>query len=49
VGDKLSRRDIVELGHGGLLQEIHERGMPREIREEDADQQTESEQTEVVS
>ena len=49
VGDKLTRRDIVELGHGGLLQDIRERGMPREIREEDADPQTESEQTKVVS
>lgn len=49
VGDKLTRRDIVELGHGGLLQDIRERGMPRDIREEDADQHTESEQTSVVS
>ena len=31
VGDRLSRRDIIELGHGGLLQDVHERGMPREI------------------
>jgi molybdenum cofactor cytidylyltransferase len=49
VGDKLTRRDIVELGHGGLLQDIRERGMPRDIREEDPEQQTESEQTTVVS
>jgi molybdopterin biosynthesis enzyme len=49
VGDKLTRRDIVELGHGGLLQDIRERGMPREIREEDTDPQTESEQTKIVS
>jgi hypothetical protein len=49
VGDKLTRRDIVELGHGGLLQDIYERGMPRDIREEDPDQPTESEQTKVVS
>jgi molybdenum cofactor cytidylyltransferase len=31
VGDRLTRRDIIELGHGGLLQDVHERGMPREI------------------
>jgi molybdenum cofactor cytidylyltransferase len=49
VGDKLTRRDIVELGHGGLLQDVRERGMPRDIREEAAEQQTESEQTTVVS
>jgi molybdenum cofactor cytidylyltransferase len=49
VGDKLTRRDIVELGHGGLLQDIRERGMPRDIREEDPEQQTESEQTTVIS
>jgi molybdenum cofactor cytidylyltransferase len=49
VGDKLTRREIVELGHGGLLQDVRERGMPRAIREEDAGQQTESEQTTVVS
>jgi molybdenum cofactor cytidylyltransferase len=49
VGDKLTRRDIVELGHGGLLQEIRERGMPRDIGKEAADQQTESEETTVVS
>jgi molybdenum cofactor cytidylyltransferase len=34
VGDRLTRRDIVELGHGGLLQDVRERGMPRDIREE---------------
>src|SRR6266498_987478 len=49
AGDRLTRRDIVELGHGGLLQDIHERGMPRDIREEDADQHTESQRTTIVS
>jgi molybdenum cofactor cytidylyltransferase len=49
VGDPLTRRDIVELGHGGLLQDIRERGMPRDIREEDANQHTESQQTTVIS
>jgi len=33
VGDRLTRRDIVELGHGGLLQDVPERGMPREMKE----------------
>lgn len=35
VGDRLARRDIVELGHGGLLQDIRERGMPRDMKEAD--------------
>jgi hypothetical protein len=39
----------VELGHGGLLQDVRERGMPRDIREEDPDQHTESEQKTIVS
>jgi hypothetical protein len=37
VGDQLLRRDIVELGHGGLLQDVPERGMPREVKEVDAE------------
>ena len=49
VGDQLTRRDIVRLGHGGLLQDIHERGMPREIREEDTGQHTETEATIIPS
>jgi molybdopterin biosynthesis enzyme len=49
VGDRLTRRDIVELGHGGLLQDVRERGMPRDVREEETDRDTESEQTTVVS
>jgi molybdenum cofactor cytidylyltransferase len=49
VGDQLTRRDVVELGHGGLLQDVHERGMPRDIREEDAGQYTESEATTIRS
>ena len=48
VGDRLTRRDIVELGHGGLLQDVRERGMPREIKEEDADQENESESTTTI-
>ena len=46
VGDKLTRRDIVELGHGGLLQDVHERGMPRDVQEDDPSQQT---NTEIMS
>ena len=42
VGDRLTRRDIVELGHGGLLQDVRERGMPRDISEE-AEQDRETE------
>ena len=37
AGDRLTRRDIVGLGHGGLLQDVPERGMPREVRKEDAE------------
>jgi molybdenum cofactor cytidylyltransferase len=37
VGDRLRRRDIVALGHGGLLQDVPERGMPREVKEVDAE------------
>jgi molybdenum cofactor cytidylyltransferase len=42
VGDRLTRKDIVALGHGGLLQDISERGMPRHIdaKEVDAEDET---------
>jgi molybdenum cofactor cytidylyltransferase len=36
AGDRLTRRDIVELGHGGLLQDVPERGMPRDDKENDS-------------
>jgi molybdenum cofactor cytidylyltransferase len=52
VGDQLTRRDIIELGHGGLLQEVRERGMPRDvdIKEDDADHSSKPESlTEVTS
>jgi molybdenum cofactor cytidylyltransferase len=50
VGDRLTRRDIVELGHGGLLQDVRERGMPRDVKEDDSDNNTEPESlTEVTS
>ena len=35
AGDRLTRKDIVGLGHGGLLQDVPERGMPREVQKED--------------
>jgi len=41
VGDTLTRRDIVELGHGGLLQDVRERGMPRDVNEDNSDQDAE--------
>jgi molybdenum cofactor cytidylyltransferase len=37
AGDRLTRRDIIKLGHGGLLQDVPERGMPRDAKEEDAE------------
>ncbi len=49
VGDRLNRRDIVALGHGGLLQDVPERGMPREIKEADIEQQSEPEPTTMIS
>jgi len=50
AGDRLTRRDIVELGHGGLLQDVHERGMPRDVKEDDTDQNPKPESlTEVTS
>jgi hypothetical protein len=30
AGDRLTRADIVALGHGGLLEDAPERPMPRE-------------------
>lgn len=30
AGDRLSRRDIIQMGHGGLLEDIHQRPMPRQ-------------------
>lgn len=38
AGDRLTRKDIVELGHGGLLQEVLERGLPRDAKEDDTEQ-----------
>jgi molybdenum cofactor cytidylyltransferase len=40
AGDRLTRRDIIALGHGGLLQDVPERGMPRDIKEDDAESET---------
>jgi hypothetical protein len=30
AGDRLSRRDIIQMGHGGMLEDIPKRPMPRE-------------------
>jgi molybdenum cofactor cytidylyltransferase len=52
VGDHLTRKDIVALGHGGLLQDVRERGMPRDIdiKEDDSDENTKPESlTEITS
>jgi molybdenum cofactor cytidylyltransferase len=47
AGDRLTRRDIVALGHGGLLQDIPERGMPRNI-ENGSDEEVDSEPSSAV-
>jgi molybdenum cofactor cytidylyltransferase len=47
AGDRLTRRDIIDLGHGGLLQDIPERGMPRNI-ENGSDEETYSEPSSVA-
>ena len=52
AGDQLTRRDIVGLGHGGLLQDLPERGLPRDIQENSSQAQIESEPssaTEILS
>jgi len=49
AGDRLTRRDIIALGHGGLLQDVPERGAPRDIKEADIDIQTEPEPTMISS
>jgi len=48
VGDRLTRRDIVELGHGGLLQDVRERGMPRDVSEDESSQDADFMQSPVV-
>ena len=49
AGDRLTRRDIVGLGHGGLLENVAERGMSRDIKEADIDKQTDLEPTVISS
>lgn len=50
VGDRLTRKDIIELGHGGLLQDVHERGLPRDVKEDAIDLNTKIESlTEATS
>lgn len=48
VGDKLTRRDIVELGHGGLLQDVPERGMPRDAKGTDSQDEIDPEPSSVI-
>jgi molybdenum cofactor cytidylyltransferase len=48
AGDRLTRKDIVALGHGGLLQDVQERGMPREVKEANIDVQSEPETTTMI-
>jgi len=49
AGDRLTRKDIVQLGHGGLLQDVRERGMPRDLKEADINEDNETESTTVIS
>ncbi|HEX9838555.1 MAG TPA: molybdopterin-binding protein [Anaerolineales bacterium] len=48
AGDRLTRRDIIELGHGGLLQDVPERGMPREVRESQSQDEIDLEPSSAV-
>ncbi len=48
VGDRLTRRDIIELGHGGLLQDVPERGMPRDVKENSTRDEIDSEPSSTV-
>jgi hypothetical protein len=47
VGDRLTRRDIIALGHGGLLQDVPERGMPRNL-EKGSDEEIDPEPSSAV-
>ena len=38
AGDRLTRRDIIKMGHGGLLQDVPERGTPRDIKDGSLDE-----------
>ncbi len=48
AGDKLNRRDIIELGHGGLLQDVPERGMPRDVKENNSNRHVDPEPSSAV-
>ncbi len=43
AGDTLTRTNLIELGHGGLLQDVPERGMPRNVEENRSNENSESE------
>jgi molybdenum cofactor cytidylyltransferase len=36
AGDRLTHADVVALGHGGLLEDVPERGAPRSVGEPDS-------------
>ena len=48
AGDRLTRRDIIELGHGGLLQDVPERGMPRDVKESHSEDEIDPEPSSAV-
>jgi molybdopterin biosynthesis enzyme len=48
AGDRLTRRDIIELGHGGLLQDVPERGMPRDVGASHSEDKVDPEPSSIV-
>ena len=48
AGDKLTRRDIIVLGHGGLLQDVPERGAPRDVQEDESNDNVDSIRPSIV-
>ena len=48
AGDKLTRRDIIELGHGGLMQDLPERVMPRDVQDNNSNHNIDSEPSSTV-
>lgn len=48
AGDRLTRNDVILLGHGGLLQDVPERGVPRDVREDESNDDSSSIQPPVV-
>jgi molybdenum cofactor cytidylyltransferase len=48
AGDTLTRTDLIGLGHGGLLQDVPERGMPRNEEDSHSNESSESEPSSIV-